>query len=210
MKSKIHEFRQEKLAMSKKAFFLLIVFIALFFSCKNRNVNHAKIEFSEILLKIEGNKLNLSNTEIKKIPDLSKLEIIELDLSNNKIVSFEEKLLPKNLEILNISNNRIKDSFNIEQLKLERLNASNNRIRNFKSYYVINNLNISKNKLISVSINMPVYTLEQISADSLDISDNYKLDNHLGIAIGSYKVINRQNIKNNKPLRGYLDREYFD
>ncbi len=194
----------------KKTIFLLVIFITFLFSCKNGNIHQSKIEFSETLLKVEGNKLNLSNMGLKKIPDLSKFEITELDLSNNRIANFEEKMLPKNLEILNISNNRIKNSFKIEQLRLKKLNASNNKISFFYSYCVINNLNISKNKLKSIYINMPIYTLEQTSADSLDISDNYKLDNHLGIAIESYKVINRQNIKNNKPLKGYFDTEYFD
>lgn len=194
----------------KNNLFTLSLLLILLISCKNANFKQRDKELPEIQLLIENNKLDLSNRGLNQMPDLSQTEISELNLFNNNIKKFKVELLPKSLKYLNISNNKIQDSLNLKNLKLDKLNASNNKICDYYSHFVIRNLNISNNKLKSIKIYMPIYTLEQHAADTLDISNNFSLSNHLGINIASYNVIHRANITNNNRLYGVLDAEIFD
>lgn len=119
-------------------------------------------------------QLDLSNRNFKTQPDLSKFTIIELNISKNRIATFEENKLPKGIQKLNFSNNRISKKVIFRKEKnLESVNFSNNKIESF--FYpngIVKNLNLSNNKL--VTIQMPLFY--DIRADTLNVANNPKLE----------------------------------
>lgn len=119
--------------------------------------------------------LDLSNRNLKTQPDLSKFTIIELDVSENKITTFDENKLPKGIQKLNFSSNRISKKVIFNNARnLESVNFSNNKIESF--YYpngIVKNLNLSNNKL--VSIQMPLYDDVRVRADTLNIANNKQI-----------------------------------
>ena len=118
-------------------------------------------------------QLDLSNRNFKTQPDLSKFTIIELNISKNRIATFEENKLPKGIQKLNFSYNRISKKVIFNNARnLESVNFSNNKIESF--YYtngIVKNLNLSNNKL--VSIQMSLY--DDVKADTLNVANNKQL-----------------------------------
>ena len=182
----------------------LLISILIVFSCNSYKQHENRIILN-INTKISEHKLDLSNLSLKQIPDLSNYDLLEVDLSNNKIVIFDEKLFPKKIKVINLNNNSIEGSFYIKILKLETLNLSNNKIKSFElENSIIKNLNLSNNKL--ERIQMPLYSSKEILADTLNISNNNKLDNYVSFFPEVYKFIIKNNIKNDKPLKFVLDK----
>ncbi len=152
-----------------KKVILLIILIQLS-SCKTyTNFNMNELSQSDTIYHID-----LSNRNLKTQPDLSKFTIIELNISKNRIASFEENKLPKGIQKLNFSSNRISKKVIFNNARnLESVNFSNNKIESF--YYtngIIKNLNLSNNKL--VTIQMPLYNDKR--ADTLNVANNPKLE----------------------------------
>lgn len=150
---------------------IIILFILIqLSSCKT----YTKFNSNELSQFDTIHHLDLSNRNLKKQPDLSKFTIIELDISKNRIVNFEEDKLPKGIQKLNFSNNRIsKKVIFREERNIESANFSNNKIESF--YYtngIVKNLNLSNNKL--VTIQMPLYNDKR--ADTLNVAKNPKLE----------------------------------
>ncbi len=152
-----------------KKVILLIVLIQLS-SCKT----YTKFNTNELSQSDTIYHLDLSNKNLKTQPDLSKFTIIELNISKNRIATFEENKLPKGIKKLNFSHNKIsKKVIFKEERNLESANFSNNKIESF--YYtngIVKNLNLSNNKL--VTIQMPLYNDKR--ADTLNVAKNPKLE----------------------------------
>lgn len=152
-----------------KKVILLIILIQLS-SCKTyTEFNSNELSQSDIIY-----LLDLSNRNLKTQPDLSKFTIIELNISKNRIATFDENKLPKGIQKLNFSSNRISKKVIFNEVRnLESVNFSNNKIESF--FYpngIIKNLNLSNNKL--VSIQMPLYNDKR--ADTLNVANNPKLE----------------------------------
>ncbi|SHO71807.1 leucine-rich repeat domain-containing protein [Flavobacterium cucumis] len=148
---------------------LLIILIQLS-SCKT----YTKFNMNELNQYDTIYHLDLSNRNLKTQPDLSKFTIIDLNISKNRIATFEENKLPKGIKKLNFSHNRISKKVVFNEIRnLESVNFSDNKIESF--YYtngIIKNLNLSNNKL--VSIEMPLYNDKR--ADTLNVANNPKLE----------------------------------
>ncbi|RTL13007.1 MAG: hypothetical protein EKK56_05970 [Flavobacteriaceae bacterium] len=152
-----------------KKVILLIILIQLS-SCKT----YTKFNTNELSQSDTIYHLDLSNKNLKTQPDLSKFTIIELNISKNRIATFEENKLPKGIKKLNFSHNKIsKKVIFKEERDLESVNFSNNKMKSF--FYpngIIKNLNLSNNKL--VTIQMPLYNDKR--ADTLNVANNPKLE----------------------------------
>ncbi len=139
-------------------------------SCKT----YTKFNINELSQSDTIYHLDLSNKNLKTQPDLSKFTIIELNISKNRIATFEENKLPKGIKKLNFSHNKIsKKVIFKEERDLESVNFSNNKMKSF--FYpngIIKNLNLSNNKL--VTIQMPLYNDKR--ADTLNVANNPKLE----------------------------------
>ena len=139
-------------------------------SCKT----YTKLNMNELSQSDTIYHLDLSNRNLKTQPDLSKFTIIELNISKNRITTFDENKLPKGIQKLNFSHNRISKRVVFrKERNLESVNFSNNKMESF--YFtngIIKNLNLSNNKL--VSIQMPLYTDKR--ADTLNVANNPKLE----------------------------------
>ena len=85
-----------------KKVILLIILIQLS-SCKT----YTKFNMNELSPSDTIYHLDLSNRNLKTQPDLSKFTIIELNISKNRITTFDENKLPKGIKKLNFSHNRI-------------------------------------------------------------------------------------------------------
>jgi hypothetical protein len=149
----------------------IIVLLLLFqlSSCKT----YTKFNSNELSQSDTIYYLDLSNRNLKTQPDLSKLTIIELNISKNRIATFDEKKLPKGIQKINFSNNRISKKVIFNNARnLESVNFSNNKIESF--YYtdgIVKNLNLSNNKLVSMQ--MPLY--DDVRADTLNVANNKQL-----------------------------------
>lgn len=152
-----------------KKVILLIVLIQLS-SCKT----YTKFNTNELSQSDTIYHLDLSNKNLKTQPDLSKFTIIELNISKNRIATFEENKLPKGIKKLNFSHNKISKKVIFKEEKdFELVNFSNNKMKSF--FYpngIIKNLNLSNNKL--VTIQMPLYNDKR--ADTLNVANNPKLE----------------------------------
>ena len=148
---------------------LLIILIQLS-SCKT----YTKFNINELSQSDTIYHLDLSNRNLKTQPDLSKFTIIELNISKNRITTFDENKLPKGIQKLNFSHNRISKRVVFrKERNLESVNFSNNKMESF--YFtngIVKNLNLSNNKL--VSIQMPLYNDKR--ADTLNVANNPKLE----------------------------------
>ena len=152
-----------------KKVILLIILIQLS-SCKT----YTKFNTNELSQSDTIYHLDLSNKNLKTQPDLSKFTIIELNISKNRIATFEENKLPKGIKKLNFSHNKISKKVIFKEEKdFELVNFSNNKMKSF--FYpngIIKNLNLSNNKL--VTIQMPLYNDKR--ADTLNVANNPKLE----------------------------------
>ncbi len=148
---------------------ILLILIQLS-SCKT----YTKFNSNELSQSDTIYHLDLSNRNLKTQPDLSKFTIIELNISKNRIATFEENKLPKGIQKVNFSNNRISKKVIFKKEKnLEYIDFSDNKIESF--FYpngIVKNLNLSNNKL--VSIQMPLY--DDKRADTLNVANNPKLE----------------------------------
>ena len=139
-------------------------------SCKT----YTKFNMNELSQSDTIYHLDLSNRNLKTQPDLSKFTIIELNISKNRITTFDENKLPKGIQKLNFSHNRISKRVVFrKERNLESVNFSNNKMESF--YFtngIVKNLNLSNNKL--VSIQMPLYNDKR--ADTLNVANNLKLE----------------------------------
>ena len=153
--------------MNKIIVLLLLIQLS---SCKT----YTKFNSNELSQSDTIYHLDLSNRNLKTQPDLSKFTIIELNISKNRIATFDENKLPKGIQKLNFSNNRIsKKVIFREERNLEYIDFSDNKIESF--FYpngIVKNLNLSNNKL--VSIQMPLYNEKR--ADTLNVANNLKLE----------------------------------
>lgn len=83
---------------------IIVLFILIqISSCKT----YTKFNMNELSQSDTIYHLDLSNRNFKTQPDLSKFTIIELNISKNRIATFEENKLPKGIKKLNFSHNRI-------------------------------------------------------------------------------------------------------
>lgn len=119
-------------------------------------------------------KLDLSNRNFKSQPDLSEFTILELDLSDNKIVNFEEKKLPKGIHTLNISHNKLSKNVILrEKRNFKKLDFSFNKIEDF---YFQNGiaaiLNLSNNHLSTIQLQFHKTEI----ADTLNVANNKNLE----------------------------------
>ena len=139
-------------------------------SCKT----YTKFNMNELSQSDTIYHLDLSKRNLKTQPDLSKFTIIELNISKNRITTFDENKLPKGIQKLNFSHNRISKRVVFrKERNLESVNFSNNKMESF--YFtngIVKNLNLSNNKL--VSIQMPLYNDKR--ADTLNVANNPKLE----------------------------------
>lgn len=136
---------------------------------------------------LDLSELSLTDELLDKLVDLKKIEkilkkIIFLDISNNLLKNFPERLLNKykNIEILDISRNRINSE--IENDNLIELKCEYNKIRSIKSCSI---------KRLSSNDN----ELEKIDIPSIEILliNNNKLEN-----INSYNNLEYLECINNK------------
>lgn len=117
--------------------------------------------------------LDLSNRNLKIQPDFSQHTIIDLNLSNNKISKFEETKLPKGIQKLNFSNNLLKNHVYFKSKNnFKYLDFSGNEITMFSYYGIAKNLNLSKNQLKSINLEM----FMKKRADTLNVSENKDLE----------------------------------
>lgn len=188
--------------------YIYIIIIVFFISsCSIGKHQKEILTDSAITKRIFNKKLDLSNMALERIPNLSNHEIDEVDLSNNKIEKFEEKFFPLKIKKINLMNNKIEGIVIIDSIKLEDFNISKNRIEKiYINNTIIRNLNASNNKLTLVQ--MPLYNSKNtnFTGDTLNISNNRKLENFVSFIPSAYKVILRKNIKNNKPLYFIFER----
>lgn len=148
---------------------ILIITILGFYSCKT----YTKLNINELPKNDTIYVLDLSNRNLKIQPDFSEYTIIDLNLSNNKISKFEETKLPKGIQKLNLSDNKLKGHFFFKSKNnFESLDFSNNEITMFSYYGIAKNLNLSKNQL--KSINLEVFMEKR--ADTLNVSENKDLE----------------------------------
>lgn len=142
--------------------------------------------------------LDLSNKNLKEIPNLSKKVIKKLDLSNNKIKVIDFENLPKNLEIINLSNNKLKGKIILLNktnfLNLNKVILKNNKIDSLIFDKCIKYLDVSFNNLKYINLNLECENIKY-----LDISNNKKLDPIKDVVISTIKIgtLKRENLLNN-------------
>jgi len=141
-------------------------------------------------------KLDLSQKEMKAMPDLSSYKIKKLNLSNNAIDSFILSRLPSKLEYLNISNNKLK-SISIKDCKsnIDSIDISYNNLR-----YVY--IRCGGDKFLNASNNdiKEIHLFPKEVMGSLNVSNNPNLDNELSFSPKAYDSIVSHNIGSEKPL----------
>lgn len=178
-----------------------------------------KRDFTEILskLKIKDTMefLNLSNLNLKKLPDLSKYNIKRLDISHNELDTIPLRFLPKNLKKLICTNNNLKffrlynyvnkkNIYDNSELNLNEIDLSSNNLKSF-NYTVrherlhlsscdLKRVNLSNNNLDYLSVNCD-------NVEYLNISNNNSLSNVFDFNISSIDTVLRSNIKNKLPLQ---------
>jgi hypothetical protein len=183
---------------------ILVLFLT---SCSINKEQNRFLDSIEISSRIHNKKLDLSNMSLDRIPNLSVYDIEEVNLSNNKIKKFEEKLFSKKIKKINLMNNKISGFVVIDSLGLENLNISRNKIEKiYINNFIIKNLNISNNKLLLVQMPLLSSNNTDLMGDTLNISNNKRLDNFVSFMPSVYKNIIRDNIKNNNPLFFVLDK----
>ncbi|MGG8496975.1 leucine-rich repeat domain-containing protein [Tenacibaculum sp. TC6] len=175
----------------------LLIFLFFLVSCSTVKKSNKSDLFSQE--EKTKDSLILSSRNLKNIPDLSEYKARYLDLSNNAIDHLDEAKMPKNLLELNLSNNKLSGDIKIFELnKLEKLNISSNKIRRVFLKYCIKNINLSSNNLIDILTNCVEDRPNMM--DTLNISNNNELSNILRFSPSVYKKIYRKEIKNDLPL----------
>ncbi|WP_165601850.1 leucine-rich repeat domain-containing protein [Chryseobacterium contaminans] len=186
----------------------LILLGVCFLFCANISLN-AQDKLENITKNLKsGNvyeELDLSNLNLEVIPDLSKYTIKKLDLSHNNITKFKSDLLPLALEKLNISHNKIDSALTIQ------------KIENCKKFN-LKELNVSFNKIQSISISCNLHTLEVNNNDIkyldisdkylnyLDVSNNPRFSNIVQFNPNVVKTLKRENIASDSPLEYVLSK----
>lgn len=149
---------------------IALFFVTSLFSCKT----YTKFNINDLSKTDTIYKLDLSNRNFKSQPNLSEFTILELDLSNNKIASFEEKKLPKKIEVLNLSHNKLSKNIILrEKRNFKKLDFSFNKIEMF--YYqtgITKILNLSNNRL--ADLQLLLYNTKM--ADTLNVANNKNLE----------------------------------
>ncbi|MEW5676171.1 hypothetical protein ABGT15_07645 [Flavobacterium enshiense] len=149
---------------------LLLLTVLSLFSCKT----YPTFNIDELPKTDTIYKLDLSNRNFKSQPDLSEFTILDLDLSHNKIVNFEEKKLPKGIHTLNISNNKLSKRVILkEKRNFKKLDFSFNKIEVL--YYqngISQNLNLSDNRLKDLQMSQ----YQKKLADTLNVANNKDLE----------------------------------
>lgn len=140
--------------------------------------------------------LDLSNKQLKEVPNLAKLKVSTLDLSNNQLSSIDFSRLPDSLNNLNLSHNDMEGTLIIRSEDIQKIDT----------------LNLSHNKLNYVNVGVPSYKLDfsyndltniQFNHDNvqyLDISYNKNHSNRTQFDPYLIKTIKRDGIANDKPL----------
>jgi len=128
-----------------KKTYLLILITSTVISCKSI----PDFEYSKLTKTDTIYKLDMSNRNLKEQPNLSGYTIVDLNLSNNKILDFNETFLPKGVQKINLSNNKLK-AFHCQKTIIQNLNLSNNLLTTVQMplYYDIkaDTLNFAVNK----------------------------------------------------------------
>lgn len=147
--------------------------------------------------------LDLSNRKLGKIPDLSKIRVHKLNLSNNFIDTIPISYLPKELSILNLSHNNFQKKFRLPKnsLNIDELDLSYNKIESADISVNLRKLDLSQNNLIYV-------TLSNKRMKFLNISDNPRLSNVVQFQPKGIDTIIHHNISNDEPIIGAVEDIY--
>ncbi|MBT2686007.1 cell wall-binding repeat-containing protein [Bacillus sp. ISL-37] len=125
-------------------------------------------------LSLEKGEVNLSSNKITDLGPLRHMEVsnsLQLDVSNNQVISLEPLKGLTGLTGLNASNNQINTVEHLSNLQnLTSLDLSNNQLKN------LSGLNLKSNTLYTLDFTgnelADIRALTPISAGSLDLSDN--------------------------------------
>lgn len=135
--------------------------------------------------------IDLSNKNLKKIPDLSKYDkIYSIDLSNNKIENLDLDKLPEGLRKINISHNKLIGNLRIEKnkcKKIEELNLSFNNLSSINISCPILKLDLSTNDIRKINLNTT-------KLKYLDVSNNKNLSNIVDFDPKSIKTLKQEGI----------------
>ncbi len=191
----------------KKICFLLLL-IAVLISCReNKKISEQKTESDkepsklELLLTLPIDSVidfyDLSNDSIREFPDLSGYTIKSLDLSHNEMDTFIVDFLPTGIEKLNLSNNLLKNLY-ILKIKppyknLKEIDVSQNRISSVSIGVPVRKINASHNDLNNISFS-------HRNIEYVDISYNPHLSNVVGFDPYKIDTVIFNNIANDKKL----------
>lgn len=203
--------------MKKYIFCLLLFPTIIFLSCNSfYSKDSRKIDTQEIVSRLSTNDtinlLDLSNQNLKEIPDLSNYKIRKLDISNNNLDSLLISNLPSFLCELDASNNNISNKLNFisvgndeKKLKtntsryLKKINLSHNRIEGITFYMhesEIDSIILSNNNLTELNL-----YLKSKKINYLDISFNKNFSNIITFNPNHIKTIKAKNIANSEKLK---------
>lgn len=149
--------------------------------------------------------LNLTNKELTEIPNIADYKIKYLNLSNNNIEFYDESKLPIGLKEINLANNSLKGKIQINK-NLKKINVSYNKIDTLFIKHCVDSVNASNNNLTIIGFDCFV----EKEMSYLDISNNTQLSSELRFNPRLFKNINRNNIKNNAPLRWSFESVIID
>lgn len=185
--------------MNKYIILLLIGFSFLTVnSCKSVKPSGQSFDVSQYVKGDSQEILDLSNKTLREFPDLSGYSIKKLNISNNKIQKVILKYLPKGILELDLSNNDLIDTLALLKLPtLQKVDVSNNKLRSIVVENCISNFDASNNDLDDIFFACAV---KDSSMDTLNISNNKKLDNVLTFNPKAFKKIYRKGMKNDKEL----------
>ncbi|WP_449400664.1 hypothetical protein [Chryseobacterium wanjuense] len=151
-------------------------------------------------MSLNNSVLDMSNSNLKQIPDLRHTKYTEVNLSKNRIEKLDFSKLPYTIKKLNFSHNKLKGNISLRDktYKLSFLDLSYNEINHFDSNYPLDTLKLNNNKLKGISCYVD-------NMKFLDISENRDLSNELDIPVDKIKYIKRDNIRNDLPLKFKLN-----
>jgi hypothetical protein len=191
----------------KKAYFVLISIVVLISCRENRKISGQQTESTKEPGKLEFlstlpvdsiiDFYDLSNDSIREFPDLSGYTIKSLDLSNNELDTFIVNFLPKGIEKLNLSNNLLRNFYILETKSsyenLKEIDISENRISSVSIGLPVRKINASHNELTSISFSHK-------NIEYVDVSYNPNLSNVVGFDPYKIDTVIHNNIANNRKL----------